>query len=303
MRKTFVLFAITLLMSACPAATAGAPDLFDRNYKTIRPRPPVEAVRALALTVGKPFSAGYVFVNGKYLPPPYRVERYGNVIRINGVQVTGQLIPWEEFARTQKGFSIDDARSRTDMPEAPGRQDGGGQASAKDGETDMEAVFDGLGDNDDPFAVTARFRRRQSAGDSGSAAKRLQRPAEKRIVFEGEFVHNEKTRAMVAKINAYRTKIDLKLRSGAYAFFGTQYTTTFDESAIGSQMRKLPEIMRRCTEYSAFVSAVHQAGLSYLPQRIVSDLFRNRIDYANLLHRQKKEDEADKWGSLRDTEM
>jgi hypothetical protein len=302
MRKVVVLFSVFLTLSAY-SASMGANSNLEQNYKTIKPRPPVEAVRALALTIGKPFNSGYVFINGKYMPPPYRVERYGNVIRINGVQVTGQLIPWEEFARTQKGFAIVDSISQAVREEKIAEQESAEKSAEQKEEANMDAVFDSIGENDDPFAVTARPKVKKQVRPSKPTIKHSPKLAEKKIVFEGEFVHNDKTRAMVAKINAYRTKIDLKLRSGAYAFFGTHYTTTFDESAIGGQMKKLPEIMRRCTEYSSFVSAVHQAGLSYLPHRIINDLFRNRIDYANLLYRQKKEDGANKWGSLRDIEM
>ena len=38
--------------------------------------PPDEAVKALRVTVGKPFNAGYVFVDGKYLAPPYLIGMF-----------------------------------------------------------------------------------------------------------------------------------------------------------------------------------------------------------------------------------
>ena len=68
---------------------------------------PKQALVELKATVGKPFSSGLVFVNGKFLDPPYKIERYGTAIRINGVQVTNEIIPWTEFLKTQAGARIE----------------------------------------------------------------------------------------------------------------------------------------------------------------------------------------------------
>ena len=62
---------------------------------------PFEAAKALGVTRGKPFTAGVVFVNGKYVDPPYVVERWGTGIRINSMPVTGQVVDWDDFLKTQ----------------------------------------------------------------------------------------------------------------------------------------------------------------------------------------------------------
>ena len=66
----------------------------------------IEVARALQITRGKQIDAGLVFLDGKFLPPPYVVERYGNALRINGIQVTRALIPWGRFLMTQEGASV-----------------------------------------------------------------------------------------------------------------------------------------------------------------------------------------------------
>ena len=68
---------------------------------------PKQALVELKATVGKPFSAGLVFVNGKFLDPPYKVERYGTALRINGIQVTNEIVPWTEFLKTQPGARVE----------------------------------------------------------------------------------------------------------------------------------------------------------------------------------------------------
>ncbi len=66
----------------------------------------IEVARALQITRGKQIDSGLVFLDGKFLPPPYVVERYGNALRINGIQVTRALIPWGRFLMTQAGASV-----------------------------------------------------------------------------------------------------------------------------------------------------------------------------------------------------
>ena len=80
-----------------PAAKRGA------AFATV----PKQALVELKATVGKPFSAGLVFVNGKFIDPPYKVERYGTALRINGIQVTNEIIPWTEFLKTQAGARVE----------------------------------------------------------------------------------------------------------------------------------------------------------------------------------------------------
>lgn len=69
---------------------------------------PRESAAALGVTKNrKPFTEGLVFVNGKFVPPPYVVERWGTGIRINKIPVTGQIVPWSEFLKTQKDVVVE----------------------------------------------------------------------------------------------------------------------------------------------------------------------------------------------------
>jgi len=51
------------------------------------------AEQELGVTNGKPVTNGFVFVDGKYLPPPYVVTRRGHTVQINGV-VVERPCPW-----------------------------------------------------------------------------------------------------------------------------------------------------------------------------------------------------------------
>ena len=60
------------------------------------PEVPQEAKEELGSTSGRPVMSGFVFINGRYLPPPYTVARVGNGIFINRLQVQ-QPVPWSRF--------------------------------------------------------------------------------------------------------------------------------------------------------------------------------------------------------------
>lgn len=60
------------------------------------PAVPQTAVDELGVEQGVPRNSGFVFIEGRYIPPPYTMTRRGNGIFINRVQVD-QPIPWSYF--------------------------------------------------------------------------------------------------------------------------------------------------------------------------------------------------------------
>lgn len=282
--------------AALALASFGASDAFTR--------PSAEALKALKATVGKPFTAGYAFLNGKYIKPPYKVERYGTVIRINGLQVTDPIVPWSEFAKTQAG--VTSTKSEIPVPGAPAE----GETSAAEPAPATEpapAAEPAPAVEVDDTSLDDLFDDLPSAAGSGSGAAKPARrvPTPRKPVvtvtysFEGPFVHNEKTRAYLAKINDIRTKIDRQLRSGGYCCFSSRYSTlSGDAGAAKRIVDKLPDIMKRYSDHDEFVAAVNRAGLVYLSTSLVDDLFRNRIDYLQLMARRKADQEKRQWDSM-----
>jgi hypothetical protein len=60
---------------------------------------PREAVEELGVFEGVPLMKGFVFVDGRYLVPPYTVTRRGNGIFINRILIE-KPVPWSYFAPT-----------------------------------------------------------------------------------------------------------------------------------------------------------------------------------------------------------
>jgi hypothetical protein len=244
------------------------------------PEIPKAGARALGVTRGKPFSSGLVFVNGKYLEPPYVVERWGTGIRINSIPVTGQVIDWTEFMKTQDSVKV----SRTEAPEpAPA-------AAQESSEDDYESSLDDLFD-DDP---KPKKKKRQPAFGSQSKPK----PAVN-YSLSGEFAANDASRALLRRINSVRTEIDRTLRSGGFICFGDSYLrVTGDAGTADKLLQRLPELLRDAAGEQRFISSIRAAGMVYFTDELCRDLYRNRLDYLKLQERRvqwKKDKEWEKF--------
>ena len=253
-------------------------------------KPNVQALKALKASVGKPFSEGWVFIDGKYIEPPYKVERYGNVIRINKIQVTGEVIPWSEFIKTQDGVKV----TKTTL------DNGGGDAPAAEPESAVEEESeDDLWESslDDLFDDEPSAKKQKKGAKKSAYKPRPKKPSvQVNYSFDGEFVENDKSKALKARIDAYRTKIDSLLRNGGYCCFSPRYAgITADGGAAKHLMEKLPDIMRTNANQDGFSQALRNAGFVYFPPALVNDLFRNRLDYLKLQKRFKEIKERAEW--------
>ena len=239
---------------------------------------PKESAKALGVTRGKSFSSGAVFVNGKYVEPPYVIERWGTGIRINSIPVTGQIIDWSEFIKTQSGAkatTTEAASAPTSEPAAAKSAESPAPAADVD-ESSLDDLFD---DNPKP---------KKAAGAAKRAAKPKPVPT---VVYslEGDFVPNEASKKLVRRINARRTSIDKILRSGGFICFGDAYArVTGDARTLQEMLGKLPELLQHAEDEQDFSGKVRAAHMVYLNEVLCADLYRNRTDYRKLKELRKK---------------
>lgn len=266
-----------------PAAKRGA------AFATV----PKQALVELKATVGKPFSAGLVFVNGKFLDPPYKVERYGTALRINGIQVTNEIIPWTEFLKTQAGARVE----KVDPPPA---------AAASAQETapvveESETSDSSIDDIDDLFDDDPKPKKKVAAKPVVKRTPKAAPPPQPTttVVLDGEFVANDKTKAMVARINKERTRVETVLRNGGCYFFGVRYTPiSVDRMPAEMFLSSIPGVMKSNTVFEPFSSAARAKGITFLSDAVLRDLFRHRLDYIRLIAREKAIKEEGKWGTI-----
>lgn len=260
-----------LAVLACAATALAFPDI------------PRASAEALGVTKGKPFEEGVVFVNGKYMQPPYVVERWGTGIRINGLKVSGQIIDWSDFLKAQSGVKVTvqtvapTAEPKTPVELAP--------------EPENDATTTELDDLFDDDGAGSRKPKSKKATRRKTVAK-----ASTSYSLEGDFVMNDAVKAMVAKINATRSEIDRTLRLGGVVCFGNGYSrVTGDARTAERMLEMLPELMQRCETPRAFSAAVNDANLVFLSGRLCEDLYRNRIDYRALRERSEQMKREREW--------
>jgi hypothetical protein len=255
---------------------------------------PKQALVELKATVGKPFSAGLVFVNGKFLDPPYKVERYGTALRINGIQVTNEIVPWTEFLKTQPG-------ARVEKVETPQSADAPAAEPAPAAEEPEAAEsYDSSDDIDDLFDDDPKPKKKVAKPTVKRPVKATPPPPATTIVFDGEFKPNDKTKQMVARINKARTRVETTLRNGGCYFFGARYMPfSVDRLPTEMLLSSLPDVMKSNTTFEQFSSAARAKGLTFISENVMRELFRNRLDYIRLQARAKAVKEGGKWGTTR----
>ena len=251
---------------------------------------PKASARALGVTRGKSFSKGLVFINGKYLPPPYVVERWGTGIRINSIPVTGQIVDWNEFLKTQSGVKT--VTTEPESPAAPESTEPEAEAETtsdaqqvESAEADVNSLDDLFDDDSDKTDVKKTPKARPE-----TKAKVVRKPAPPpkpratvSYVLEGEFVPNEETKSLVKRINKTRTDVDLALRAGGFICFGDRYPNLSGDSRLLKKLlSKLPELQQQATDEAAFVSSAYAANIVYLNETLLRELYKNRIDYLQL---------------------
>ena len=251
---------------------------------------PKESAKALKITRGKPFSSGAVFINGKYIAPPYTVERWGTGVRINSIQVTGQIVDWTEFLKTQDGVKVEKTVA---APQEEARPEPVPEPVSEDTETSaLDALFD-----DAPPAVSARK-------PSAAPAPKKAAPAPKASAtysMSGEFVLNADSKALLKRVNDARTEIDRILRAGGFICFGDRYSrVTGDRRTLMMMFDALPEIQQRAESVEDFCARVRAARLVYLNEVLCEDLFKNRIDYRKIKERRTRYRSDRQWDQILD---
>ena len=254
---------------------------------------PKESAKALRVTRGKPFSAGAVFVNGKYIEPPYVVERWGTGIRINQIPVTGQVVDWNEFLKTQDGVKTVKKETAQPKESAPTAQPAPVAAPSEAPAVDASSLDDLFDDDPKPAKPVSAPRASRPA-----AAPTVPRTVTT-YTLSGEFKPNDSSKALLGRINSARTEIDRILRTGGFVCFGDSYSrVSGDKRTLMAMLEKLPELEQRSESIDAFRAGVRSAGLIYLNEVLCEDLFRNRIDYRKLKERRERIKSDQKWSQI-----
>lgn len=297
MKMAFLLPALLFVLhvSAAPA----------RSQRSSFPRQAKGAATALKATQGKEFSSGYVFVDGQYVPPPYKVMRNGTVLCVNGIQVSYEIVPWSEFVQTQEGATATKKEiPQGDASAAPAESLASEpEIEAEEEEEDDDDSMSSLDDLFDDEPSVKKDKKKSSAKKKKKFKPKPKGPKPPKTVvvysFEGEFKPNDETKRLVGRINDSRLDLDKKLRNGSAIFFGAKYGNMgrleLTSGPAKSMIERLPELLKSCDTLSSFEASCRQAGLTYFTHAMMVDLFRNRLQYQQLIERRKQDAKRNPW--------
>lgn len=255
---------------------------------------PKASGKALGVSRGRAFSEGLVFINGKYLEPPYVVERWGTGIRINGTPVIGQIVDWSDFLKTQSGVKVTKTESTPAAAEPEPEPEVEEEVEEED---DTDSSLDDLFDDDPKPAKKAV---KKPTKKKKVAKKRPPKPTTTvSYVLDGDFVMNDAAKALVARVNKIRTDLNATLLKGGILIFGDRYARVSADTHSAEQvLSALPDILKQSTSADDVLAAARAAGLVYLTPPICADLYANKIDYLKLQRRKAKWQEDKKFKSL-----
>ena len=220
---------------------------------------PPPAVTALRIAKGKMISTGLVFVNGKLIPGPYIVSRHGTAIKVNREQVTGQIVPWSQFVvgGTPRSAPRPPAAAPAAPPPPP---------------PPSSAVDDLFEDAPAKPAVTGR-----PAAPAPVAAPPP--PA-------GDYVDTPRTRALLKRINEFRTDVDRTLRGNGVYFFGVRHAPIRVEARQAETLLAiLPNALRDANDARQLHGILRSRGITYLPPEVCADLMTDRALFMKIRDR------------------
>ena len=257
---------------------------------------PWDSAKSLGVTRGKPFTAGVVFINGKYVEPPYVVERWGTGIRINSIPVTGQVIDWSDFLKTQDPAIVTKTVQAAPAAAAPALAPTYTPPPTAESKSDADALDDLFDDDPAPKKPASSW---QSPSASRPSAPPRPKAAAPKYVLSGKFVKNDAAKSLVKRINDQRTEIDGILRRGGFIFFGDGYSRVAgDARTADAMLESLPELMQRSPDVNSFRSGIRSAHMVYINEILSGQLFANRIDYRRLQDRRQKIKKEREWSDL-----
>ena len=268
--KRIAVGVVVSLLAACAGLTA-------------LPEVSAEALDALGTTTGMPQTSGFVFIDGKYIPPPYTVTRRGNGIFINRVQID-QPVPW--FGTPQE-----------EMPLKKLDDDGDFEVVDEDaGEAEDDVVLveetedllfgDVLGNDEKPevaHAIDALF-------DDVAPAKKT---ASKRNATQpqptAEGMSTQQIDELKAKLDTLRKGYEVALGRGDIYFFAQHHSRI--NGTYGSAktlLSVLPSALRSARSAQELMAKLNQGGVFFIDLATCADLYRNRTSFVQLDERRKQ---------------
>jgi len=237
------------------------------------PEVSAEAIEALGVTTGTPKRNGFVFIEGRYLPPPYTVSRKGNAIFINRIQVE-QPIAWTAEALTPSAVP-------TPKKVEPPKKD----------ESEKPSIFSPASETPELVAVPesqvgktldALFNEPATNSVAGNDASTLDKKAPQVVLTQKQKVEFRQ------KLDAIRLRFELGLGQGEIYFFSQKNGRLNGTYGTARALfMVLPEALRYAQSPQDLLSKLYQGGVSFLDINACNDLYKHKLNFMVLSARRE----------------
>jgi hypothetical protein len=254
------------------------------------PEVPIEAIEALGITTGAPQKNGFVFIEGRYIPPPYTVSRRGNGIFINRIQVE-QPVAWtvetltpavvpapnkEEEPKKREAVKV----SPFDDTPAPEFVVAETNAPAFSEETPEEPhepprvgrTLDSLFDEPAENVLPAEEKRELAAEKKAAPIVLTQKQKEE----------------LRQKLDITRSRFELGLAQGEIFFFNYKHSRLNGTYGTAKALfTVLPEALRYALSPQDLMDKLNQGGVYFLDMNACIDLYKNKLSFVALSDRRR----------------
>jgi hypothetical protein len=250
------------------------------------------AVQELGSTYGTPQMNGFVFIDGRYVVPPYTVTRRGNGIFINRILVE-QPVVWPRGGGAEPAGAGQDAKKAIDgdgdfevvAPEQarPAPEPEPEKAKA------VRSIDDLFADEEEPAAAAAPAAPAAPATPVPAAAWPAQQPAAR----TPEDAAREKAQTVEA-LDRVRKGYEQALGRGEIFFFGQRHSRVNGTYGTArTLMGVLPRALRQAVSPQDLQQRLQQGGVYFLDSAICAEIFRNKTTFPQLEERLRRIEEIE----------
>ncbi len=260
------------------------------------------AVAELGTTLGTPQMNGFVFIDGRYIPPPYTVTRKGNGIFINRIQIE-QPAPWPRVAaEPAAGGAAVSAKKSID---ADGDFEQVGAASEKPKPAaqaaEPAAAEPGVAEPVKPKTVKSidDLFDDDTPAKPAPAAEAVTPPAPVAVALSPEDLKRQKE-ALVANLERLRKGYEQALIQNEFFFFGQRHNrVNGNYGTARTLMGVLPKVLRNAQSPQDLMKGLNEGGVYFIDQGICAALFKFKNTFPLLEERLKKILEAEELDALK----
>jgi hypothetical protein len=272
-----------------------------RGFSAELPDVPPEAIAELGITSGSPQMSGFVFLEGRYLPPPYTVTRKGNALFINRIQFE-QPVPWSRFdakpaaAAVPKKAVDADGDFQTVAAEKPAQAAQPAEVEKKPAVKSIDDLFGDDGAQAKKVAATAT----ETAAAAPTASTP---PAATQTFTEVSPTSVDVTQQkedLKKNLDTLRKNYEVALSRGEMFFFGQRYNrVNGNYGTARTLIGVLPSALRYAQSPQDLEQRLQAGGVYFLDIGICTALYWNKNTFPLLQERLEKINENEQLDAQR----